>query len=169
MKKVLSFLTISFLLCLCSCDFLRRVAGRPDSARLEVLSAKVAADKALKESLAREAAAREAVRKDSLAAMPAVLERNLIIRDFFTSGEPLTSMPARYNLIVGVYRTKKVSGEHFRRAENAGFEPFFVEFGDGLRALCLASDDSLQEIVDSYDAALESKACPVNSWIYVRK
>lgn len=85
----------------------------------------------------------------------------------FTFGAPMDFIECKYNLVVGVYRNPEAAGNHFKLCTKAGFKPFFVNFANGAKALCLCGSDDVADILDAVSKA-DSKVCPVDAWVYVK-
>lgn len=177
MKKVTTIILILSFLALQSCDFLRRVAGRPTSDELQAKAHAIELrDKAVSDSLERE---RERVRQEIVAAEAARLDSLETVRQFeqmdvrlssvFTYGEPLAPLQHKYNMICGVFRKPDVARKHFNKLDEIGFEPAFIEFKGGVKALCVASSDKLSDLYAVYVHGRQIKAIPANSWVYVAK
>lgn len=100
-------------------------------------------------------------------AVSTLKEIGIVTNSKFTFGTPLDIIECKYNLVVGVYRNPEAAGNHFNLCTKAGFEPFFVNFENGAKALCLCGSDDAAEILDVVSKA-DSKVCPVDAWVYVK-
>lgn len=119
---------------------------------------------------AKVAAAEKRARAKAAATEKAVntlKEIGIVTNSKFTFGTPLDIIECKYNLVVGVYRNPEAAGNHFNLCTKAGFEPFFVNFENGAKALCLCGSDDAAEILDVVSKA-DSKVCPVDAWVYVK-
>lgn len=175
MKKVTTIILILSFLTLQGCDFLRRVAGRPTSDDLQAKAHAIELrDKSVSDSLERE---RERIRQELVAAEAARLDSLETVRQFeqmdvrlssvFTYGAPLVPLQHKYNMICGVFRKADVARRHFNKLEQIGFEPAFIDFEGGVKALCVASSDRLSDLYAVYVHGRNIKAIPADSWVYV--
>lgn len=173
MKKLYTILLFFSFLTLSGCDFLRQVAGRPTGSEIEEKRQIVQLRrKAVSDSLERvrlEAKRIESERRDSIETVRLFEELDVRLSSVFTYGTPLEPLECRYNLIAGVFRTDKMASATFAKIEEAGFEPFFINFNDGIRALCVRSSDKLSDLYSDYVHGREITVIPANSWIYVVK
>lgn len=167
MKKVTTYITlVIFFLSITSCDFMRRVAGRPTSAEIAAKSEALELRRQQREDSLRFVAAIEAARRDSLVTVARVREAGVKISDKFFFGEPLQPLEKRYNLIIGVYRTSTMASKQIRDAQSKGFSVSSIFFKDGIRALCLVSDDDLKAVADVIENAVAAGVLPKDAWIY---
>lgn len=167
MKKVTTYITlVIFFLSITSCDFMRRVAGRPTSAEIAAKSEALELRRQQVEDSLRFVAAIEAARRDSLATAARISGAGVKISDKFFYGEPLQPLEKRYNLIIGVYRTSTMAAKQIKDARAKGFDVSSIFFKDGIRALSLASEDDLKAMADAIENAIAAGVLPKDAWIY---
>lgn len=167
MKKVTTYITLVIIfLNITSCDFLRRVAGRPTSADIAIKSETLELRRQQVEDSLRFVAALEAARRDSIAVATRVRDLGVKISDVFFFGDPTEPLQCRYNLIIGVYKTGAMASRQIREVESKGFTPFQIYFKDGVRAIALASDDNLASLADVIESARNAGVLPKDAWIY---
>lgn len=174
MKKVIRILLIFSILCVSSCDFLRKVAGRPTESDLKAKAERIECRRQeVQDSIS---AALEALRakeiQDSLetvAAAGSLDSLGVKLSSVFRFGEPLEGLEYKYNLIIGVFRTRSIVDSKCRAASDSGFQPFLIPFNGGINALCLCSSDSLGDVVDVYIAGSKARVCPSDAWVYVKE
>lgn len=167
MKKVTTYITlVIFFLNITSCDFLRRVAGRPTSAEIACKSEALELRRQQREDSLRFVAAIEAARRDSVEKAARIRGLGIKISDVFFYGKPLEPLHHRYNLIVGVFRTNAMASKQMREVESAGFPASEIFFRDGIRAIVLAADDDLGGVADVAEGAANAGVLPKDAWIY---
>lgn len=156
MKKVAIICLALSLLSLSGCDFLRTVAGRPTSAELSEKKRVIEEKKAAADSIACRDAKKE------------LWKLGVKFSSVFTFGNPVHPLEYGYNLIVGVYLTENKARAHYDLARKEGFSPFFIEFANGAKALCLCGSDDCRAILDAVSRA-GRMVCPSDAWIYVNE
>lgn len=171
MKKVIRILLIFSILCTSSCDFLRKVAGRPTEADLKVKAECL--EHSRQEAQDSISAALEALRaeqiRDSLEAVGTLDSLGVKMSSVFRFGDPLEGLECRYNLIIGVFRNKSIVDAKCKVAAGSGFQPFLISFDGGVTALCLCGSDSLGDVLDACLAGRKANVCPSDAWVYVRQ
>ena len=174
MKKVAVFFAIIlFLFCVDSCDFLRRVAGRPTSEEIRLRSTFVNAHKTslpdstrMPETKSGEA---ESKQLDSLDAKRRTDSLGVKLSSVFRFGTPVKELEHKYNLIVGVFRQRTTATRYFNSYVSNGFSPSFIEFPTGETALCLGSSDALSDVADIIVEGRRKGLCPSDAWIYCKR
>lgn len=174
MKKVIRILLIFSILCISSCDFLRKVAGRPTEADLKAKAERI--ERRHQEVQDSISAVQEALRakqvQDSLetvAAAGSLDSLGVKLSSVFRFGEPLEGLEYKYNLIIGVFRTRSIVDSKCKAASDSGFQPFLIPFEGGVNALCLCGSDSLGVVLDAFLAGRKANVCPRDAWVYVRQ
>lgn len=172
MKKISRIILLAFMMVLSSCNFMRRVAGRPDSSELARKAVQIEARETyIKDSIKqvkRARQAREAVVKDSLDALPLLREHGVKLSDVFSFGQPVRELEHRYNLIIGVYRNPATAKTQMLKVASLGFTPLRIDFEGGECAVCLVADNSLEKVAARAAEGMALKACPRDAWIYVK-
>jgi len=182
MKKVTRFVSISFILIYCvaafsSCDFLRKVAGRPTSEdlalgkRLLDMKEQMKADSLQRVHDSLQIAAqliKEQEYRDSLSAVSRLDSMGTNLSGIFRFGEPQNDIPGKFSAIIGVYRSNYTAAEKMSEVRNNGFNPFAIVFEGGERAVCLISSDNLSDVADAIELGRTTKDCPKDAWIYVK-
>lgn len=174
MKKVIRILLIFSILCLSSCDFLRKVAGRPTEADLEAKAERIELRRQqVRDSIIAAQEAALALRiQDSLetaAATHSLDSLGVKLSSVFRFGEPQEELEYKYNLIIGVFRNKSIADAKYKVASDWGFSPFLIPFNGGVNALCLCGSDALKDIVNAYAGGRTAGVCPRDAWVYVNK
>lgn len=173
MKKLVNFLLIFSLLSLSGCDFLRKVASRPTSEDLQAKSELIQRRrKAERDSLQLQRMRlleMEKRRVDSLRAKRALDSMNVKFSGVFSFGEPTSPRLDKYTVILGVYRMGYKADSQLRSLKSKGFAPLNICFAGGVRAVALCSSDTLARVSSEILRAKESKVCPKDAWIYVKR
>lgn len=172
MKKVIRILLIFSILYISSCDFLRKVAGRPTEAEIEARAVYIEERRQeIQDSVfASWKAQREAEVQDSILIAQTAHRLDSMgvkLSAVFRFGQPQEQLKYRYNLIIGVFRTKSIVDSECKAASDSGFQPFLIPFNGGINALCLCGSDSLGVVADTYVAGRKAKICPRDAWVYV--
>lgn len=172
MKKILRIVLLACMVMLSSCNFMRKVAGRPDSSELARKAVLIDAREAyIKDSIKqvkRARQAREAAVQDSLDALPILREHGVKLSSVFSFGQPVNPLECRYNLIIGVYRNPATARSQMLKVASLGFTPLRIDFEGGECAVCLAADNSLGQIASITVDGMALKACPPDAWVYVK-
>lgn len=170
MKKVATYIFLGiFFLNITSCDFLRRVAGRPTSDVIAVKASELALrQKAVEDSLklAREIEAKRLAQEQAAARIAAAGVKSSKV---FSFGDPVVALESRYNLIIGVYRTDAIARQQVAQARSAGFSTSTILFRGGVQAVALAMSDDLAVIADAVEQGRKLGICPKDAWIYVKE
>lgn len=183
MKKVTRFISISLILIgginvFSSCDFLRRVAGRPTSEDLTLMShlqqmkEQMRLDSLRRSEdsirIAQELIARQQ-RADSLTAARRLDSMGTKLSPVFRFGVPENDIPGKFNAIIGVFRTDEMAVQVLSRARGNGFDPLIFNFPSGEKAVCLISSDELSEVEEVIREGRSTRDCPKDAWIYVKR
>lgn len=175
MKKVIRILLLLSILCLSGCDFLRKVAGRPTGADLEAKAEYIEQrrQKEIADSIMAEQEALLASRiQDSVetaGASRAIDSLGVRMSSVFRFGQPVEDLEYQYNLIIGVFRNKRIADAKCVEAADYGFSPFLIPFSGGVNALCLCASDALKDVVNSYVSGCATGICPRDAWVYVNE
>lgn len=155
-----------------SCDFVRRIAGRPTSADIE----QIRQERALEQERLHQARldSMKQVRQqmeDSLAALEAYLLDSLVqskgaAHDPSSLGGVQGEKPkGKYCVVVGAFRNRDNATRKQKACEEAGYEVTLVYFRNGLTAVTLCPSDSLPETVERLHALRAKGICPPDGWI----
>lgn len=145
MKK-LSVIAFLFLcvLSVSSCDFFRRVAGRPTSEDI----------RAKREMIEREEAEHRA-RMDSLQSLRKSVADSLAVMDSLRSGEsplifsrPLAEesvreLTSRYYVVIGAFGNAENAAKCASSAEEAGYESSMIKYRNGFTVVGICATDSI--------------------------
>lgn len=171
MKKTL-ILAVMLLSVVSSCDFVRTLAGRPTSARLEemreermraeearhqaVLDSMERAEKALAEALA----AREQELLDSL-----TQARGTVLNPSKLGGLFTTKLESKYYIVVGAFRNRTFAERKLTQCNEAGYTATIISFRNGLLAVSVCPSDNLEETLKTLKKLRGTEVCPEDGWI----
>ncbi len=171
MKKTL-ILAVMLLSVVSSCDFVRTLAGRPTSARLEemreermraeearhqaVLDSMERAEKALAEALA----AREQELLDSLTQAHGTVLNPSRLGGLFT-----TKLESKYYIVVGAFRNRTFAERKLTQCNEAGYTATIISFRNGLLAVSVCPSDNLEETLKKLKQMRGTEVCPADGWI----
>lgn len=171
MKKLKTILLSALILSVTGCDFLRTVAGRPTKEDIDIKKQRIEERvRWVRDSLMEEMERlriRECALKDSLDGSEILDTLGVRTSNVFTFGEPVDGLRGEYNAIIGVYRDSVRALKQYETAVQSGFNPSFIKFDGGVRAVCLCSCDSLRMVADTVASALECGACGRDVWVYI--
>lgn len=173
MKKEISILLIFSILALGGCDFLRKVASRPTSQDIQAKSELIRKrQQEVQDSLRKVQETirlAQAARKDSLDAAARLTELGVKMSSVFSFGAPLDPLPGKFNVITGVFRKDATARSQFNAQKAKGYDPSYIRFKGGVKAVCLVSSDTLSVVASTVGSARADKVCPRDAWIYVAR
>ena len=165
MKKTLILCLFLVLVSVSSCDFVRKLAGRPTSVQLEELRREqIAREEARFKALADSMAAREAFLLDSLSQANGTVVNPSKLGGLFT-----TKLDARYYIIVGAFRGRYYAERKLKACNEAGYRATIISFRNGLLAVGICPSDNLDETVKKVKELRGQGVCPKDSWILVNE
>lgn len=155
---------------LSGCDFLRKVAGRPTSQELqEKYTRHIERQKAIEDSIRVERELQEKLARELLyrqAGVERLDSMGVKVSSVFSYGTPINEIRDRFTVIAGVFKTKSKSDELMATMMKRGYEPYFLNFEGGVRALALMGDDDIHHLADRIQSGFDSAKCPRQIWIY---
>lgn len=169
MKKITGyFVFLSMMLLLCSCDFMRKVAGRPLSADISAKAALLEKrEREIKDSLDKVAAYKQ-WKRDQREGADALEQMGCKISEVFSFGQPEEELQNVYSVIIGVYRNVAVANRQIADVKAKGYDPYTIHFKGGVQAVVLYSSDDLKAVSETVSSAKGIDACPKDAWIYRR-
>lgn len=157
------------------CDMFRSMAGRPTSAEIGVmrarLAAREAAEAARRDSLERArleaaaAAARTAAAMDTLEAMKGVLRSPSSLGGIAAGFEP----SSKYCIVIGSYRDRANAVKYSVKLSDEGFPAEAVGFRNGFTAVGVCPTDDPSELLASLRRVRKERFCPKEVWILVNE
>ncbi len=168
MKKVATYVLFgAFFLNITSCDFFRKVAGRPTS---DIIAYKSMAleqrRQQIRDSLDM-VAALEKSRRDSLAVVGEINALGVKLSDVFYFGDPIDGLQYKYHLVMGVYRTNKMAQQQIDALAASGYQTYTLLFKGGVQAVVLERSDDISVIASTLKRAKASGVCPKDVWVHV--
>lgn len=166
MKKLALILCTAVLLsAAASCDMIRKIAGRPSAADVEVYHQIELAEKARLESAAADSllAVQDSLRAlDSLAAHGIRLNPKSRTANFSQS-----TLPARYAAIVGVYGKNANSTKHFSEMSSEGCHPVLIPGAATLSAVAIFPSNTIAGLWEQLEPYFGKGLIPSDSWIII--
>lgn len=168
MKKTATYILLAvFFLNITSCDFLRRIAGRPTSGDIESKCKAIELKQKRMDDSLRLAAQIEKKRLDSLAKADFIKSCGIKFSDVFYYGEPLVPLEHRFHLVTGVFKTGKMLDRHVARMKKAGYDCTIVSFPGGAKAVAICATDSMDELASTVVRAENEQVTPTDAWVHV--
>lgn len=172
-------MSASLLLLLPSCDFCRRLAGRPDSAEIEQMRVAMQNEELLKKQAAVDAAREDSLRsaiaqekamaaKDSLNAAMELEKKGvriLPVSNYGISGSE--ELSHRYYIVTGSYRMLPNAERQARDCRSAGYETVVIKLSNGYHLVTVSPSDRLSDIAAERVRVSKENFCPEDSWILV--
>ena len=165
MKKSIIFLLLAAML-LQSCDFVRRLAGRPTAAQVE----------AIREQRYMEEQARYQAIRDSLEAVQAAKQDTLDkVKSKMVPASKLggvsgsTKLRTKYCIVVGAFRNADNAQRKRRQCDEEGYPANLVRFRNGLIAVAVCPTDSAGKAARELLNLIGTPICPKDGWILVNE
>lgn len=176
MKKTL-ILALVLLPLLCSCDFVRKLAGRPTSAQVEqmrqekeladtVVSAQPAEPEQAQEQVQmpvpakEQTSAREAQLLDSLSQSKGTVLNPSKLGGLFT-----TKLEYKYYIVVGSFRTRSYAERKLTQCNENGYTATIISFRNGLMAVAICPSNDLEKTLKTLKQLRGTTVCPQDGWI----
>jgi len=159
-----------------SCDFVRRIAGRPTTAQVEeIRQERIRREEArhqavldsmeqVKKHLADSIAAREAYLLDSLSQAKGTVLNPSKMGGLFT-----TKLQAKYCIVVGAFRNRTYAERKLNKCNDAGYTATIISFRNGLLAVSVCPSDDLNEVIKTLRQLRGKGICPEDGWILVNE
>lgn len=172
-KIVLIILSVLVVVSVSSCDFVRRVAGRPTSEELnqarELKVKIVAREKAKADSLEAVRLA-EVRRADSLKAVAAadsalIANTKAIFRKASRIGK-MDPLEYPYYISLGIFRNKENSAMKIGQAQRAGYEVTIGRCGP-CEVILICPCKTKAEAVTAYEEVSRKRFCPQDAFILI--
>lgn len=176
MKKTLILALVLTTLLAGSCDFVRRIAGRPTTAQVEAIrQERIRAEEArhqavldsmeqVKKHLADSIAARETFLLDSLSQSKGTVLNPAKMGGLFT-----TKLQAKYCIVVGAFRTRAYAERKLNKCNEAGYTATIISFRNGLLAVSVCPSNDLNEVLRTLRQLRGKGICPEDGWILVNE
>lgn len=165
---ILAWVAISA--CCCSCDYVRKFAGRPTSDDLAVLrlmrQTEIERQKAEEDSLEQLRQLALKMEKDSIDAVRVLADSGVAVlapSDFGVS--ELEVLDHRYYIAVGSYKQKYNVNALMKKIDAEKYSPVSVHFKSGLEVVLISPTNRIAGIPDALEQALKEDFCPKDAWI----
>lgn len=181
MKKSYILLLLVAMSMLVSCDFFRKVAGRPTSEDIEAKREAIVHVEALKAEqarldsikLAKEQArlAEEMSKSDSLDAL-AIIKNNNCRMYTLSSYRGLASgeLKHRYYVVVGTFKEVANANKYVTWASRyPGMDPVKIHFRSGKVAVGVSPSDKVVDLAGKIADVKSKPFCPKDAWILVNE
>ena len=173
MRKTGFLLLMITLLFATSCDFLRKIAGRPTSfeleeRRLDILRIEEAEQQARLDSLKRvqKMMLDSIARLDSLAVLDSIRQvGGSVLNPSSLGGLFSTKLEARYYVIVGAFRSRENAERMHKKVEGKGYSPALISFRNGMNAVGICPSNNIQDAHKALRELKKEKFCPSGAWI----
>lgn len=161
MKKILLIAFPLLMMTVTSCDFVRKIVGKPTSAEIE----------AKKQELIRQEAERRAAveqaRRDSIALAEVMMEENKLRAMGIDSVADGVKLDRKYYVIVGSFKKQVFADEMVAMTKKAGYEPVAIAMSNGFTMISAYATDSLWEARRKMAEIEHEDFCPMDVWIMV--
>ncbi|MBR2856742.1 MAG: SPOR domain-containing protein [Bacteroidales bacterium] len=184
MKKSVIFLMLAVALTLSSCDFMRKMSGRPTKEELNALKGEMERIDQLRQEEIRVRAcidSLEQVRKaleeslacvDSLAEVQPEVAAQPVqpvqqVRQVVDNSRYLTAnLENRYYVIIGAFQSYSNAKALYNKADKFGYSPVFIGCRNGLIGVGVCPVDDYEDALLALQMLRREKFCPANPWIY---
>ena len=169
MKKVLVLASLTAVaLMVCSCDFLRRAAGRPTSDEIEAKREYIQKTEAQKKAQDELRAKAEQYTKDSLAAWDYL---NACGREIMSSRKfnRMDSFVLDYDyfLMVGSFSNESNALKLVSEVVDGGYNASTLSIRPGMTAVGICGSNDIVEFSESLKEVWDKPFCPSDAWILV--
>lgn len=154
---------------LSSCDFFRKIAGRPTSEQIEAKRALIESERNshLRRLEGADSLSRSLV--DSLAVLDSIQASNgTLIASRQLTDESRMSLRYRYYVVVGAFSKKENASRAADNAAKAGYEAALIQYNNGFTAVGVCPSNSIVEVCTSLRKIKESSFCP-DAWVLDNK
>ena len=175
MKKFIIVLALTALT-VQGCDFVRTIAGRPTSAKVEAMrqeqikleeerhQARLDSMKKAQQQMADSLAALEAYLLDSLSHSKGVLKSPANL-----GGLGNSELDSKYYMVVGAFRDIANARRKQSACYDAGYPAQIVHFRNGLNAVAVCPSNTLTELMDKSSELKKNPVCPPDAWMLVNQ
>lgn len=149
-----------------SCDYFRRMAGRPTSDDIQAKRELIAEKEKASHLRQTELEAQRGSAADSLKTLAEIGSEGIEIRRAGNISDG-ASLPAgkRYFIIIGSYRTPKNLKKVIEMVEACGFTAVPIEFDNGCTSVGVSPSNRIADCLSEYHRVRKLPFCPDDSWI----
>lgn len=178
----LVLLSMSLLMLLPGCDFMRKLANRPTSEDIEAKRVEIqryeeaARAKAIADSI--EQARLDSIRRVELAQQEkdsteayAYLQKRCTISTAEKSGGIVSEgIDERYYIIVSSFRHQANAENYAERVSRYGdYSPILITYGNGMIAVGICPCNKIKDVMQAYIEVRKKRFCPRDAWILVNE
>lgn len=175
MKKSLVLVLAVCAIVVSSCDFVRKIAGRPTAKQVEA----VRVERARQEE-ARHQARLDSMRRiqqqiaDSLAMEQYLLDslaqsKSTVMTPSNLGGIGVSNLEYKYYIVVGSFRDPSNALRKKTECDNAGFPAQIIGFRNGLNAVSVCPSNSIAETIRNLKTIKGKSFCPQDGWVLVNQ
>lgn len=187
MKRSVIFVMLAAALTLTSCDFMRKMSGRPTKDELNALKGEMERIDQLRQEEIRVRAC-----IDSLEQVRKALEESLACVDTVAEVQPevavlpvqpvqpvqqvspvvdnsrylTANLENRYYVIIGAFQSYSNAKALYNKADKYGYSPVFIGCRNGLIGVGVCPVDDYEDALLALQMLRREKFCPSNPWIY---
>lgn len=171
-KIYLAIACIAMVVSLSGCDQIRKLAGRPTSADIQVIRERIAAEEARAKEIADSIALAEKLaeqeRKDSLEAVEAFAQHVGYLRGpEDLHGIRKGDLDHRYYVAVGAFRQEENAKRLAGRFDQEIYHPAVIATGAGLNIVLVYPNNKLMGAYRSFMDIKTNPECPREAWVLV--
>lgn len=170
MKRSLIFLMLAVALTLTSCDFMRKMSGRPTKDELNELKGEMERIDQLRQEEARVRASidsLEQVRKSLEESLTAEVKAPVPVVD---NSQYLTpNLENRYYVVIGAFQSYRNAKALLKTADKYGYSPVLIGCRNGLIGVGVCPVDEYADALMALQMLKREKFCPSDPWIYTNK
>lgn len=181
-NSIISVLLLALTVCT-GCDSLRKLAGRPTSADIEIKRAEIVRMKEIEHKIMMDSlAVVEKQISDSLAKADSLAEvqeaqklskayqaKGTIANPARMGGLFTTKLDYKYYVVVGAFSNRQNAEKQLKIVQDAGYTATIISFRNGFNAIGMCQTDDLNSALASLKKVSQEPFCPVDAWIMVNE
>ena len=175
MKKSLVLVLAVSAIVISSCDFVRKIAGRPTAKDVENIRVE-----RVKQEEARHQARLDSMKRiqqqlaDSLALEQYLLDslsqaKGTVMTPSSLGGIGVSNLQYSYYIVVGAFRDPTNALRKKTDCDDAGYTAKIINFRNGLNAVAVCPSNSIAETLKNMKAIKGKSFCPKDGWILVNQ
>lgn len=166
MNRSVIFLLLVLMFSMTSCDFMRRMAGRPTSNELEMLKGEIDRIELLRREEARVKASLDSLEQAKKAVQDSIADarKQTAVPDY---AQYITkNLENRFYVIIGAFQSYENAKVLMNKAERYGYSPSLIMCRNGLIGVAVCPVDKYEDAVCALKILRKEKFCPSDIWIY---
>ncbi len=158
-------LLLLFCVSLNSCDFFRKVAGRPTSADIEKKRSAILMEQKAHDDRIDSLKMVQRQISDSLAILDSIrMLSSSLVEARQLSDDERGRLPHAYYIVVGAFANQGNAGKFADKAVNAGYQATMIRYRNGFTAVGICPSDRITDAYHALKQVRESGFCP-DAWI----